>query len=110
MGWDLVLQSQLEYTDSMHVGALSIDLYLPASNSLKDKRRTLKPLMARLHKEFNISVAEIELNDHHRDAAIACVVVSNDAAHVQQMLEKIARWVAHHRPDLQVVDHQISLL
>ncbi|MDF1499564.1 MAG: DUF503 domain-containing protein [Anaerolineales bacterium] len=94
----------------MHVGALSIDLYLPASNSLKDKRRTLKPLLARLHKEFNISVAEIELNDHHRSAAIACVVVSNDSAHVQQMLEKIARWVVRHRPDLQVVDHQITLL
>jgi uncharacterized protein YlxP (DUF503 family) len=94
----------------MHIGALSIDLYLPASNSLKDKRRTLKPLLARLHKEFNISVAEIAMNDHHRSAAIACVVVSNDSAHVQRMLEKVARWVVRHRPDLQVVDHHITLL
>jgi uncharacterized protein YlxP (DUF503 family) len=94
----------------MHIGALSIDLYLPASNSLKDKRRVLKPLLSRLHKEFNISVAEIEMNDHHRNAAIACVVVSNDSAHVQRMLENIARWVVRHRPDLQVVDHQITLL
>jgi uncharacterized protein YlxP (DUF503 family) len=105
-----VVKPRGEYTGNMHVGALSIDLYLPACNSLKDKRRVLKPLLARLHKEFNVSVAEIEMNDHHRNAAIACVVVSNDSAHVQQMLERVARWVVRHRPDLQVVDHQIMLL
>jgi len=94
----------------MRIAALSVELHLPGCQSLKQKRSRLKPLIARLHREFNISVAEVEQNDAHRSAVIACVVVSNDAGHVQRVLETIPPWIERHRPDLQVVDHQIMLL
>jgi uncharacterized protein YlxP (DUF503 family) len=94
----------------MHVGTLMVELYLPGCNSLKQKRSVLKPLLARLHKEFNISAAEVDHNDSHRSALVACAIVSNDAKHVQRVLEKIPSWIEIHRPDLQVVDQQIMLL
>ena len=94
----------------MHVGALTVELYLPGCNSLKQKRSRLKPLLARLHREFNISAAEIDQNDQHRAAVIACAIVSNDAKHVQRVLEKIPNWIEKFRPDMQVVDQQIMLL
>lgn len=94
----------------MHVGTLTIELHLPGCDSLKQKRSRLKPLLARLHREFNISAAEIDHNDRHRDAVIACAVVSNDAKHIQRVLEKIPDWIEKYRPDLQVVDQEIMLL
>lgn len=93
----------------MHVGTLLVELYLPGCSSLKHKRSALKPLLARLHKEFNLSVAEVDYNDRHRSAMIACAVVSNDVKHVQRVLEKIPGWIETHRPDLQVVDQEMIL-
>jgi uncharacterized protein YlxP (DUF503 family) len=94
----------------MHVATLTIELRLPGCTSLKQKRSRLKPLLARLHREFNVSAAEIDHNDSHRTAVIACAVVSNDARHVQRLLVGIPRWIETHRPDLQVIDDQIMLL
>jgi uncharacterized protein YlxP (DUF503 family) len=94
----------------VHIGALVIDLHLPGCSSLKEKRSRLKPLLARLHREFNISAAEIGANDQHRSAGIACVVVSNDSRHVQRVLESILAWIERNRPDLQIIDHQITML
>ena len=94
----------------MHVAVVTIELHLPGCSSLKEKRSKLKPLLARLQREFNISTAELEHNDSHRSAEIACAVVGNNVRHLQRLLEKIPRWIERHRPDLQVIDHQIILL
>ncbi len=94
----------------MHVATLTIELRIPGCTSLKQKRSRIKTLLARLHREFNVSAAEIEHNDNHRTAVIACAVVSNNARHVQRLLASIPRWIETHRPDLQLVDDQIMLL
>lgn len=94
----------------MHVGALTIELHLPGCSTLKQKRSRLKPLLARLHREFNISASEIDLNDRHRAAVIACALVSNDAKHIQRVFEKIPDWIEKFRPDVMVVDHEIMFL
>lgn len=70
----------------------------------------MKPLLARLQREFNLSCAEVGANDQHRISQVACVVVSNDSGLVQSMLEGVLRWIERNRPDMQIIDHQISLL
>ena len=92
----------------MHICALVIELHLPGCTSLKQKRSRLKPLLNALHREFNISAAEIEQHDIHRLSSIACVVVSNDGRHAQQLLSKIPSWIESHRPDMQIVDSSIT--
>ena len=94
----------------MHIAALTIELLIPGSVSLKQKRSRLKPLLARLHREFNISAAEIDYHDRHGVALIACAIVSNDANHVQRVLMKIPAWIEKYRPDLQVVDEELQFL
>jgi uncharacterized protein YlxP (DUF503 family) len=94
----------------MHIAALTLELRLPGCSSLKQKRSRLKPLLARLHKEFNISAAEIDHNDHHQLTVIACVVVSNNARHAQRVLASIPRWIETHRPDVDVIDDRVTLL
>ena len=93
----------------MHVATLIVELHLPDCSSLKQKRSRLKPLLAQLHREFNVSAAEVGDNDLHRSAIVALAVVSNDARHAQRVLDGIPEWIERKRPDLQVVDHQISL-
>lgn len=94
----------------MHVVALTLELHLPGCASLKEKRGRLKPLLAALHRQFNVTAAEIDHHDAHRSAVIACVVVSNSNRHGEQLLAGIPAWVEQRRPDLQVVDHQIAVL
>lgn len=91
----------------MHVVALTVELHIPGCSSLKQKRSRLKPLIARLRREFNVSVAEIDHNDQHQSAIIACVVVSNDARHAQRTLSAVPAWIERNRPDLMLVDDQM---
>jgi len=41
------------------IGTLTFHLHLPGCASLKEKRSRLKPLLARLHRQFNVSTAEM---------------------------------------------------
>jgi len=52
---------------------VTIRLALPQVNSLKEKRRILKSLLARLRNDFNVSIAEIADNDVHRMATVGAI-------------------------------------
>lgn len=94
----------------MIVGCLSLEIRLPGCSSLKEKRGRLKPLLAGVHKKFNVSAAEIDLQDHHTAAIVACVIVSNDSDHVQRALARIPRWFEKRFPDLMIVDEQFQFI
>lgn len=92
------------------IGVLSIHLRLPGCASLKEKRGRLKPLLARLHKEFNVSAAEMELQDKWQETIIACGMVGNDRVHLEQSLQAVARWVESNWLDMQVVIENLELI
>lgn len=92
------------------IGTLTIHLHLPACSSLKEKRSRIKPLIARLHREFNISVAEMAYNDQWHEALIACVMVSNERGHLEAALRSVAKWVKGNWPDGMVIDDRVELL
>ncbi len=93
----------------MVIGACRLRLHLPGCTSLKAKRSRLKPLLARLRKEFNVAAAEIELHDVWQSAEIAVATISTDAGHAQAQLSQIPRWVERHETDLMVVDAHIEM-
>lgn len=92
------------------VATLTIRLHLPGCSSLKEKRGRIKPLVARLHREFNISVAEMGLHDVWQDAAISCAMVGNDAAYLQAALQSVGKWLTANWPDGMIVDDKIEIL
>ena len=94
----------------MPVGLLYLALQLPGCASLKEKRSRIKPLLARLHREFNISAAELERLDVWADSVVGCAVISNDPAHNQRLLQQVVEWVETNWPDVLVVDQRIELL
>jgi uncharacterized protein len=91
-------------------GVLTLHLHLPACASLKEKRGRLKPLLARLHRQFNVSVAETGLQDKWQEAVISCGMVGNDAAYLQSALETVRKWLEANWPDGDVVDTEIELI
>ena len=92
------------------IGTITFRLHLPACSSLKEKRGRLKPLLARLHREFNVSAAEMDLQDKWTEAVIACAMLGNDSAHLQSALETVRKWVESHWPDGDVLDTKIELI
>ena len=94
----------------MAVGLLTLELYLPLNQSLKGKRGILKPLIARLRRDYNVSVCEAEAQDVWTRAVlqVVCVSVSDSLAHRQ--LQKIANRVEDWRMDAQLVDYSIEMI
>ncbi len=92
------------------LATLTIHLHLPACASLKEKRARIKPLIARLHREFNVSAAEMDLNDHWQEAVIVCAIVGNNAAQLQRSLQSVAKWVEANWEDGQIIDEKIEVI
>ena len=93
----------------MALGLLTIHLHIPGCTSLKAKRSRLKPLLARLHREFNVSVAEVDRLDAWQEAVIACALISNDQGHTQRSLQKVLRWIESSWPDVMVSDDELKI-
>jgi uncharacterized protein YlxP (DUF503 family) len=93
----------------MHIGVLILHLLLPGCRSLKEKRSRLKPLIIRLQREFNVSVAEIEKLDSWHESVIACAVVSNDNGQTNRVLQQILNWVNSSEYDVDLIDESIEI-
>ena len=93
----------------MSLGLLTLAIELPGCSSLKEKRSRLKPLLARLHREFNVSAAEIDRLDAWGEAVLACALVSNDPAHTQRSLQEIPRWIEKNWQDVGLIEDRLEL-
>ena len=91
------------------VGILTLYLQIPGCASLKEKRGRIKPLLARLHRQFNVSTAEMALQDKWQETIITCGMVGNDAAYLRSALETVRKWVEANWPDGDVLDTKIEL-
>jgi len=94
----------------MSIGILTLHIHLPGSNSLKAKRGRIQPIIARLHREFNLSVAEIGLQDKWQEAVLACALISNDHGYTQHALQNVANFFSQAWPDLDLIDDHIELI
>lgn len=94
----------------MPIAVLSIHLHLPGCTSLKEKRGRIKPVLSRLHREFNVATAELEYQDVWQDALIGCATLSSDAVQNQRLLQQVVEFTERNWPDLEIIDHRIELI
>jgi uncharacterized protein YlxP (DUF503 family) len=94
----------------MALGLLSLQIHIPGCSSLKEKRSRIKPLLARLHREFNVSAAEVDRQDAWQDTVLACAYVSNSASRTQKTLQQIVHWIETSWPDVMLVDEHIEII
>lgn len=94
----------------MSIGVLTLHLHLPGCSSLKEKRSLIKPILARLPREFNVAAAELDLQDVWQDSIIGCVTISSDAVQNQRLLQQVADFTQRNWPNLLLIDEKIELI
>ncbi len=92
----------------MHVATCVITFQLFGVDSLKAKRRLIKPLLSRLPNHFNVAVAEVDCQDVWQTAVTALVMVGVDNGILHSQLEKMVRWIESSRPDLVIEMYSIE--
>jgi len=94
----------------MAVGILTFYLYLPGNSSLKNKRSQLKPILSRLHREFNLSVSEMGHQDSWQEAIIACALINNDQAFIQKVFQQVVHFTESTWPDCNILDQKQEII
>ncbi len=77
----------------MVVGTGLVDLLIPESGSLKEKRSVLKRIIQRTQNEFNVSIAEVGDNDLWRRARVGFSVVGNDKQYINAKMDHILKFI-----------------
>ncbi|MCC6140018.1 MAG: DUF503 domain-containing protein [Nitrospira sp.] len=72
----------------MVVGVCTVELWIPESQSLKDKRQVLHSVKDRLRGKFNLSIAEVDGQDLWQKAVLGMACVANDGNYVEQVIEQ----------------------
>jgi uncharacterized protein len=73
----------------MVIGIGMITLRLHECRSLKEKRKIIKSIIARLRNNFNASISEVGLNDVYQRAEIGFSIVGNDRQVVNAKIDKL---------------------
>jgi hypothetical protein len=91
----------------MPVGVLTLELRIPCSHSLKEKRAVLRKVRDRLRARFNVAVAELDHQDVWQRATLGVVSISSS----QQLLESVFQQVLAEAENIlgeDVADHALE--
>jgi uncharacterized protein len=94
----------------MVVGVSEIHLEIPGCRSLKEKRRALQPAIARVRNTFNVSIAEVDLQDHWQLATLGVACVSSSAEYVHGLLERVVQAIEGGHEGLVLLEYSIEML
>jgi uncharacterized protein YlxP (DUF503 family) len=93
----------------MIIAVCTIYLSIPANHSLKGKRQVLKSLIARVHNDFNVSIAEVGQQDAWQSATLGVACVSSDPGYAHGLLTKVVQAISCYRLDAEIADYKIEL-
>jgi len=92
----------------MIVGLVSIDIHIPESGSLKNKRHILKGIKDRVKNRFNVSIAEVDHNDLWQRTTLGVAVVANQKHFANQVLSGVVDFI-NKENRVQILDYSIEL-
>jgi uncharacterized protein len=75
----------------MPISYCTLEIHLPYSQSLKDKRMVLRKLQDRLRSKFNFSMSEIDHQELWQRALIGAVSISGDRRALESITEAFVR-------------------
>ncbi len=87
----------------LFVCALSIDLRIPASGSLKSKRTVVKHVVETATSRYGVAAAEVGHQEQWQRSELGFAAVAGTAGHVEEVLDSVERFVWSH-PEIEVVD------
>ncbi len=73
----------------MPVGVLTLEIQIPYSHSLKEKRAVLLKVRNRLRGRFNVAVAELDHQDVWQRATLGVVSISDSQKYLEGLFQKV---------------------
>jgi uncharacterized protein len=86
----------------MHACALTMDIHIPASNSLKSKRTVVKHLVDVSKARYGVAAAEVDHQSKWQRSELGFAAVAESPRHVEDVLDAVERFIWSH-PELQVL-------
>ena len=93
----------------MIVGLLTIELHIPGSSSLKEKRFVLRSIKDRVKNKFNVSIAEIDANDLWQRCVLGVACVANEAKIVNKTLDGVKNTILS-TSSVELIDSSMEML
>ncbi len=93
----------------MVIGYGIVQLRIPESGSLKEKRSVLNKILKRAQNEFNLSIAQVGDLDRHQYAQIGFALVGNESRYINGKVDHLLRFIG----DLhaaEVLDSKIEIM
>lgn len=93
----------------MVIGLLRVELLLNDTRSLKQKRSVISHLRTQVQKKFNVSFAEVGLQDIWGRADIAMTTASNDSQMVNKMFSSLEKHIERF-PAVRIIRREMEVL
>jgi len=90
----------------MIIGFLSLEIYIPYSHSLKEKRKRLSSLRNRLKNRYNVAFAELDYHKKWQRTKIGVVTLNNQKRLIDSLFSKIIA-DTEMNIDGHIIEHQI---
>lgn len=59
------------------------------AQSLKEKRSVIKPLLLKIRRDYNVSIAEVDYQDLWQRTKFTIVTVSNEKQHAEKVIQDV---------------------
>jgi uncharacterized protein len=86
----------------MQVGSLYVEVHVPTSHSLKEKRSVVKHLVEGARSRFQVAASEVAHQETWQRAGLGFACVASSANHVSEVLDEVERFVWSH-PEIEVL-------
>ncbi len=86
----------------VHACTLVVDLRIPASHSLKEKRAVVRHLVDGARSRFEVAAAEVGLQDQWQRSELGFAAVSGTPGMVESVLDAVERFVWA-TPEIEVI-------
>ncbi|KGO12739.1 DUF503 domain-containing protein [Clostridium botulinum] len=77
----------------MIIGTAKIHLYANWVHSLKEKRMIVKSVISKTKNKFNVSIAEVEMQDVHQSIVIGIACVSNSTKQADSIIQNVVNYI-----------------
>ena len=98
-----------DYGRFMIVGVCHIGLLIHHSQSLKDKRQTLKKVIDGARNRFNVSVAEVGSHDLWQKAELGISVVGSDVSVINSVVDRLINFIEGLHA-AEITDHDMEFI
>lgn len=86
----------------LHACALTADLRLPGSHSLKEKRSIIRHLVEGSRSRFAVAAAEVGFQDEWQRSELGFAAVSGSPGQVESVLDSVERFIWS-EPEIEVL-------